>query len=432
MAVETESVLIVGSGGREDALARAMYSSPTVGDVYIAPGNGGTSRWGTNVDIASDDIAGLAAFAADHDVGLTVVGPETPLAAGVVDAFTEDNMAIFGPTQAAARLETDKAFAASFVERHRIPHPFSLTFTDRDEALAYVHYTPAERIVIKASGLAAGKGVVLPERVEQSKKTIDAMMRDHVFGDAGREVVIQERLRGPEVSMLALSDDSVVVPLLPAQDHKRIGDHDTGPNTGGMGAYAPVPWMTPEMIREVQETILVPTIRGMQEDGVPFKGVLYAGIMWTDEGPKVLEYNVRFGDPEAQPILLQLKSDLAQALRNSVNGTLANTDIEFTDGYAACVVLAAAGYPGAYSRGQEIYVRDEQDPNIEIFHAGTRRKNGRLITNGGRVLGVTGRGETLDEAVARTYEFIHGHGAHFESMQYRRDIGRHLAEEEVR
>ncbi len=420
--IEGDRVLIVGSGGREHALVWKLAQSPGIEAIYIAPGNGGTDWVGTNVDIAADDVSALAQFASDQKVSLTVVGPEVPLAAGIVDAFKEDGLSIFGPSKEAAKLETDKAWATGFMERHGIPHPMSQIFQSYEKAREYVTHADPNNIVIKASGLAQGKGVELPETHEAAVSSLRSMMVDGAFGESGREVVIQARLTGPEVSMLAVSDGMTVVPLLPAQDHKRIFDNDSGPNTGGMGAYAPVPFVTPEVIADIHRTILQPTIDGMQEEGYPFRGILFAGLMLTTTGPKVLEYNVRFGDPETQPLMKLLESDLVPILISSIRGTLSHDHVRFRNGFAVCVVAAAGGYPGTYEKRNEIhgFPRVKQ-LGVEIFHAGTLMKDNTLVTNGGRVLGVTAYGLTLPVAIQRAYEVMNS--ISFDGMQYRKDIG---------
>lgn len=419
--LEARSVLVIGSAGREHALAWKLAQATSVETVFVAPGNGGTEN---NVDIGADEIDRLTQFASDRHIHLTVVGPEGPLAGGIVDAFEENGLRIFGPSQAATRLESNKAWATEFMGRHGIPHPQSQSFTDYDRALSYLSSVNPRAIVIKASGLAAGKGVILPDSREEALKTLDAMMLHEMFGEAGRRVVIQERLEGPEISVLGFSDGRTAVPLLPAQDHKRVFDGDEGPNTGGMGAIAPVTGVTPQLLEEIQRTILQPTVDGMREEGYPFRGILYAGLMLTSDGPKVLEYNARFGDPETQPLLMLLSSDLAPILRSCIEGTLRKDKVAFRSGSAACIVLTSAGYPGDYGKGQEIFGLDSiADPNVMVFHAGTIMKNNSLVTNGGRVLGVTAYGNTLSEAVNRAYTAIGLRGVHFDGMHYRRDIG---------
>lgn len=423
-ALEAQNVLVVGAGGREHALAWKLAHASGAGAVFVAPGNGGTREGAENVDIGADETDRLIQFASDAHVGLTVVGPEKPLAHGIVDAFEEDGLPIFGPTQAAARLESDKAWAAEFVEQHHIPHPQSRSFGDYDQARSYLSSINPRAVVIKASGLAAGKGVKLPDSREDALKTLDGMMLEGRFGEAGKRVVIQERLEGRELSVLAFCDGNTAVPLLPAQDHKRVFDGNEGPNTGGMAAFAPVPDVTSQLLEEIHRTILQPTVDGMKEEGYPFKGILYAGLMLTKDGPKVLEYNARFGDPETQPLLLLLSSDLAPILLSCIEGSLKKHQVAFRPGAAACVVLASEGYPGDYQKGGEIFGLDAlDDSNVTVFHAGTLLKARKLVTDSGRVLGITAYGKSLEDAVRRAYAAIGPNGVHFDGMHYRHDIG---------
>lgn len=399
---ENELVLIVGSGGREHAIGWKLQQSPDVGNLYFAPGNAGTAEIGENVPLSWVD---------EHRPALTVVGPEVPLAAGIVDVFEERGLPIFGPNKAASQLEVSKAWATDFMVRHAIPHPRSRVFRETDEAICFVRKPPWQNIVIKADGLAAGKGVILPELPVEAEDAVRSMLSGKTFGDAGRTIVIQERLTGPEVSVLAFCDGKVAVPLIPAQDHKRRLDGDRGPNTGGMGAYAPVRDVD---VEEIHRTILQPTVDGMRGEGHPYKGILYAGLMLTSQGPRVLEYNVRFGDPETQPLMMLLESDLTPILMACIQGTLKPEMVRFRSGAAVCVVLASEGYPESSTKGVIIEGLDAvRDPNIQIFHAGT-----------GRVLGVTAYGTTIGEALQRAYGAIGTEGVHFKGMQYRNDIGK--------
>lgn len=420
----TEKVLIIGSGGREHAIAHALHQSPVVGEIFVAPGNAGTEKFAKNVDIAAEDVNGLVSFAHDAHIDLTVVGPEAPLSCGVVDAFTEANLPIFGPTQKAARLETSKVFSSEFMERNYIPHPTFYTVRTVDEARTIILQKGAANIVIKADGLALGKGVILPNSDEEALAVVQEMMVEKTFGEAGTTVLFQERLEGPEVSVLAISDGIHVIPLLPARDRKRLLDGDRGPNTGGMGAYAPVPDVTQELLEEIHRTILQPTIDGMREEGMPYRGVLYAGLMITPSGPKVLEYNCRFGDPETQPLMMLMRSDLAPFLSSAAIGSLEKRAMWFYEGYAVCVVLASDGYPGPYEKGREIHSDWPEDSSIVVFHAGTMVKDGKLVTNGGRVLGITAYGKTLEQATQRAYKYIEKGSVYFDGMQYRTDIGK--------
>ncbi len=430
-------VLVVGSGGREHALAWALARSPQVEHVYVAPGNAGTA-WPPNpsagewppragcsrVPVAADDFDRLVAFAKEEAVDLTVVGPENPLAAGIVDAFQAAGLRAFGPTRAAARIEASKAFAKDFMARHAIPTGRYAVFSSYEEALEHLRHVEYE-VVVKASGLAAGKGVIVPDSREEAEEALKRIMVERAFGAAGDQVVIEERLRGQEASVLAFTDGHTVVPMPPAQDHKPVFDGDRGPNTGGMGAYAPAPLVTPELLDEIVRTVLRPAVDGLRAEGAPYVGVLYAGLMITRDGPKVLEFNCRFGDPETQVILPLLASDLVDVLEACLNGTLARADVRWRPGAAVTVVAASEGYPGPYPKGRPITGIEEAEalPGVVVFHAGTARDaEGRLVTAGGRVLNVTAIADDLPQAIRRAYEAIAC--IHFEGMHYRRDIGR--------
>jgi phosphoribosylamine--glycine ligase len=439
----TQKVLVVGAGGREHALAWALARSPEVAHVYVAPGNAGTtwqaqpsdSRQGhrapaSNVPITAEDTPNLLAFAREHAIDLTVIGPEAPLAAGIVDAFQAAGLPCFGPCAAAAQLEASKAFAKRVMQAHRIPTARYGTFQHYDDALAALARWDSP-VVIKADGLAAGKGVVVCDDTSQAQVALQRMLADHEFGAAGNTVIIEERLQGPELSLLALSDGTAVVPLLPARDHKRAYADDQGPNTGGMGAYAPVPGVDPTLVEHICQTILQPTIAGMVAQGTPYIGVLYAGLILTPQGPQVLEFNCRFGDPETQAILPLLATDgdggdsLFAILRACVSGQLKQTTICWRPGACATVILAAPGYPGSYPKGLPISGVDHH-PNsgeVLVFHAGTTRQNNQLVTSGGRVLAVSGLGPDLPAALASAYHRIQQ--IHFEGMHYRPDIGAH-------
>ncbi|MDO8487621.1 MAG: phosphoribosylamine--glycine ligase [Candidatus Curtissbacteria bacterium] len=418
-------VLIVGAGGREHALGWKIRQSRKVSDLYFAPGNAGTGLLGKNVEIGAGEIDKLVKFAKDNKIALTMVGPEVPLEAGIVDAFEKAGLLIFGPTRKAALLETDKSWATAFMERHNIPHPKSLAIKDYKKALDYIKTRGPQKIVIKATGLAAGKGVFLPASLKEAQDALRRIMKDEEFGPS-REVLIQERLLGREVSQLAFCDGKTIVPMLPAQDHKRINDSDRGPNTGGMGAFAPVQ-MDAKLKKEIYETILERTIDGMRREGHIYKGVLYAGLMITGHGPKVLEYNARFGDPETQPLMMLLASDLFGVLKSCANGTLKSNLVSFRTGAALCVVLASGGYPGEYKTGKTIGGLDiNRGENIEVFHAGTKNENGKIVTNGGRVLGVTAFGKTMPEARRKVYSAIGTGGVYFAGMHLRHDIGKVL------
>lgn len=417
-------VLVIGSGGREHTLGWKLKQSSAVGNLYFAPGNGGTSQLGKNIAIGVEEIQKLIDFVKKHSVDLTVVGPEAPLAAGIVDAFDARGLSIFGPSKAAAQLEVSKAWANGFMDRYNIPHPKSRVFINSNEALAFVRTNPWEGVVIKADGLAAGKGVIVADTQEEAETAVQMMMVEGAFGDAGKTIVVQERLTGPEVSMLAFCDGKIAVPLIPAQDHKRIFEGDRGPNTGGMGAYAPVPFIDTMLIDEIHRRILQPTVDGMRKEGHPYKGILFAGLMLTPQEPKVLEYNARFGDPETQPLMMLLESDLAPILLSCIQGTLKPKAVQFRSGAAACIVLASAGYPESSTKGVLIHgLGVINNPNVQVFHAGTLATDRGVVTHGGRVLGVAAYGVTIDEALSLAYGAIGSHGVHFEGMHYRKDIG---------
>jgi phosphoribosylamine--glycine ligase len=424
MALHT--VLVIGRGGREHALAWKLAQSPRVARVWVAPGNGGTALARgkiANVDLQEGDFAGLIDFAQRNSVTLTVVGPEAPLADGIVDAFQGAGLRCFGPSKAAAQIEASKAFAKDFMARHGIPTARHATFTDFEAALAHLRQVDYP-VVLKASGLAAGKGVILPASLDEAEAALRQIMREREFGAAGDEVVIEERLAGPEASVLAFSDGRTVALMPAAQDHKRVFDGDQGPNTGGMGAYAPAPLMTPALLDQVRRTVLQPAIDGLASEGMPYVGVLYAGMMITADGPKTLEFNCRFGDPETQVILPLLDTDLVEVIEACLTGQMAEMNARWRAGAAATVVAASEGYPGSYPKGREINGAAEAEalPNVAVFHAGTRlADDGRLLTDGGRALAVTGVGDDLPVALARAYGVIER--IHFQGMHFRRDIG---------
>ncbi len=418
-------VLVVGSGGREHALAWALRRSPRVERLWIAPGNAGTAREGENVDIAATDIAALVEFARAQSVDLAVIGPEAPLIAGIVDRFRDAGLVCYGPTAAAARLEGSKAFAKDFMRRHQIPTAAFATFDDAARARAFARSLGIP-VVVKADGLAAGKGVVIANRVDEADHAIDSMLLDHRFGEAGSRVVVEEFLRGEEVSVHAICAGEQALLLPSSQDHKRAYDGDRGPNTGGMGAIAPVPWMDAAKLARVDQEIVRPVLAGMMSEGSPFTGTLYAGIMWTDAGPKVLEFNTRFGDPETQALMpLLVDGDVCELLASAAAGRLpARAAVAARS--AAAIVVASKGYPESAEAGVEIRGLDApaNDHSI-VFHAGTRADHGRVVTAGGRVLGVTAWAATLPDAVARAYDVAER--IHIEGAFYRSDIGhRHI------
>lgn len=400
------NVLLIGSGGREHALAWAISASPLLTKLYAAPGNGGIAAEAECVDLDAADHAAVKAFCTSHAIDLVVVGPEAPLVAGLADDLTAAGFKVFGPSKAAAQLEGSKAFTKALTDRCNVPTARYAHFTEPDEAKAYVEREGAP-IVVKADGLAAGKGVTVAATVEQALQAVEECFSG-AFGAAGAEVVIEECLVGEEASFFALVDGKTVLPLATAQDHKRVHDGDTGPNTGGMGAYSPAPVMTNTLCERVMNEIIRPTVQGMADAGTPYQGVLYAGLMITEDGPKLIEYNVRFGDPEAQVLMVRLRSDLLAALQATADGVLDRFDLRWHDDAALTIVLATEGYPGAYDKGSVIYGLEQaaSDPNVEIFHAGTAIRDGDVIATGGRVLNVTARGETVSEARMRAYEAV--------------------------
>jgi phosphoribosylamine--glycine ligase len=436
-------VLIVGSGGREHALAWKIAQSARLSQLFVAPGNAGTdsrhrsaisiqrSAFGeqhsaiSNIPIGAEDIADLVSFANDQQIDLVIVGPEVPLALGLADALRAAGRLVFGPSQAAAKIEASKAFSKDFMQRHHIPTARFATFTNFRDALKHL-LSVDYPIVIKASGLAAGKGVILPDCADDAEAALRSLMLSKEFGAAGNEVVIEERLSGEEVSLLAFTDGMTVKPMPPAQDHKRIFDDDQGPNTGGMGAYAPAPICPPALVEEYKRSILQPAIDGLREEGKPFVGVLYAGLMLTAEGPRVLEFNCRFGDPETQAILPLLDGDLLDIAEACALGRLHKVEVTWQESAAACVVLASEGYPGPYPSGREIRGLEASFENAVVFHAGTKLQEGKLVTAGGRVVGVTGLGADLREAIRNAYEAVGK--VEFEGMRYRRDIGHRALE----
>ncbi len=416
-------VLIIGSGGREHALAWKVARSPRVAQVFVAPGNAGTAQESKsrNVDVAADDVAGLERLAKSERINLTIVGPEAPLVAGVIDRFSVAGLRCFGPTQAAARLEGSKAFAKDFLRRHRIPTAASRTFTPETFDPAYVESQPTP-IVVKASGLAAGKGVIIAGNAADAIRAARAMF-DGQFGEAGREVVIEQFLEGEEVSFIVMADGRHVLPLATSQDHKRRDDADGGPNTGGMGAYSPAPIVTPLLHARIMRDVIEPSILGLAADGTPYTGLLYAGLMIAPDGtPNVLEFNCRFGDPETQPVLMRLESDLVELCEAALDGRLNEVEARWNPRAALGVVMASGGYPDTYRKGDVIEGLDRADrlPG-KVFHAGTRRVDGRVVTNGGRVLCAVGLGASVRSARDEAYRLVEAitwPGAH-----YRRDIG---------
>ena len=419
------NVMIIGSGGREHALAWKAAQSPRVGKVFVAPGNAGTACEPGVTNLPVEDIPVLVAFARRANVGLTIVGPEAPLAAGIVDAFRAAGLAIFGPTRAAAQLESSKDFAKAFMARHKIPTAAHATFTDAAKAHAYIDAQGAP-IVVKADGLAAGKGVVVAMNAADAHAAVDAMLVGNAMGSAGARVVIEAFLEGEEASFIVMVDGRNVLPLASSQDHKRLDDDDRGPNTGGMGAYSPAPVVTPALHARIMREIILPAVNGMAADGIPYTGFLYAGVMIDAEGkPRTLEFNCRLGDPETQPILMRLKSDLVELATHAVEGTLDRAEAQWDRRTALGVVVAAAGYPEAPRRDDVIHGLatddDVAEPVVKVFHAGTRIDGDDIRVSGGRVLCVTALGDSVRQAQKAAYDTIAGIG--FDGMQFRTDIG---------
>ncbi len=418
------NILIIGNGGREHALAWKAARSPLADKVYVAPGNAGTAIEPAlkNINIAATDIPGLVAFAQSHDIGLTIVGPEAPLVLGLVDAFRAAGLRIFGPTKAAAQLEGSKAFTKDFLARHHIPSASYGNFTDIEPALAYVREQGAP-IVIKADGLAAGKGVIVAMTLPEAEAAIQDMLAGNAFGDAGHRIVVEEFLKGEEASFIVMVDGEHVLTMATSQDHKRVGDGDSGPNTGGMGAYSPAPVVTDEVHRRIMDQVIWPTVRGMAAEGNVYTGFLYAGLMIDPEGqPKVIEFNCRFGDPETQPIMLRMRSDLVAHCLAAINGELDRETSAWDERPALGVVLAAGGYPAEYRTGDEISGLPAREAAGEkVFHAGTVLKDGKVLTQGGRVLCVTALGDTVADAQARAYRRVRA--IHWQDSFYRTDIG---------
>ena len=426
-------VLVIGGGGREHALAWKASQSIGVTDVFVAPGNAGTATEAglTNVDISATDVEALVAFAKENAIGLTIVGPEAPLVIGVVDAFEAEGLKIFGPSKGAAQLEGSKAFTKDFLARHKIPTADYQNFTEIEPALAYVREKGAP-IVVKADGLAAGKGVIVAMTLEEAEDAIEDMLAGNAFGEAGSRVVIEEFLDGEEASFIVMVDGKNVSAFATSQDHKRMGDGDTGPNTGGMGAYSPAPVVTPDIHQRIMDEVINPTVAGMAKEGYPYTGFLYAGLMIMADGtPKVIEYNCRFGDPETQPIMLRLQSDLVALCLKACDGELEGTEIDFDSRAAVGVVLAAGGYPADYAKGDVISGLDEAAKlDGKVFHAGTALKDGEVVTSGGRVLCATALGNSVTEAQQQAYQLVKA--IDWKDVYFRNDIAyRAMAREQA-
>ena len=413
-------VLILGSGGREHALAWKIAQSPKVNKIYCAPGNAGTASVAENIDISPDNIQALLNFALITGIGLTVVGPEQPLVKGIADSFEESGLRVFGPSQRAAEIEGSKVFCKDLMKKYGIPTARYESFNSLDQVKLFTKED--EPVVVKASGLASGKGVVLCRNGKEARSAIQSIMQGKVFGNAGDQVVIEEFLTGQEVSLLAFTDGKTILPLESAQDHKAAFDDDKGPNTGGMGAYSPAPIFTDELKKKVVDDIMIPTIRAMAKEGRYYRGILYAGLMLTESGPKVLEFNARFGDPETQPIMMRIKNDIVPIFEACIDGTLATQTLQWKPESTVCVVMAAKGYPGSYEKGNEITgLNLDENQQAMVFHAGTKLDNGKVLTNGGRVLGVTALGLNINQAIKNAYSVVDK--IKWDGIHFRKDIG---------
>jgi phosphoribosylamine--glycine ligase len=427
--MQKQTVLIVGSGGREHAIALALSKSKKIGKIFCAPGNAGTATIAENIPISAEDITALANFAAEKKIDLTVVGPEAPLVNGIVDSFESRKLKIFGPNKNAAIIEGSKSFTRDLLKKYNIPSAEYVVFTEAEKALAYLKQKCVP-IVVKADGLAAGKGVIVCQTMQEAEDAIKKILVEKAFGEAGNKLILEEFLDGEEASYLAFSDGESIKPMASAQDHKRALDNDVGANTGGMGAYSPAPVVTEKLEKEVLETIMFPTIQAMKKEGREYKGVLYAGLMITEQGPKVLEFNARFGDPETQVILPRLKGDLFEILLACIDGSLEKQKVSWSKEACTCVVLASGGYPEHYEKGIEIFGLDAAAKvnHAVVFHAGTKLENKKVLTNGGRVLGVTALGKTIKDSIQTAYAAVEK--ISFEKMHYRKDIGHRALERE--
>ncbi len=417
-------ILVIGSGGREHTIIRKLKESPKVDKIYAAPGNGGISKDAECINIGAMDKAGIVAFAKENAVDLVFVAPDDPLAAGMVDALNANGIRAFGPRAEAAIIESSKVFSKNLMKKYGIPTAAYEVFDDPAKAVEYIEQQNKFPVVIKADGLALGKGVIIAQTLSEAREAVKEIMEDKKFGESGSRVVVEEYLTGPEVSVLAFTDGISLVPMVSSKDHKRAEDNDEGLNTGGMGTISPNPYYTPEIAELCRKTIFEPTVAAMNSENRTFKGCLYFGLMITPDGPRVIEYNARFGDPEAQVVLPRLKTDLVDIIQAVIDERLSQLSIEWSDEATACVVMASGGYPLAYKKGLEITGLDEngQLEGVEVFHAGTKLENGKFYTNGGRVLGITASGKTLDEALKKAYAAVEK--ISFEGAHYRKDIGR--------
>ena len=412
-------ILVVGGGGREHAICWKLNNESNVEKIYCAPGNAGISSVAKCIDIQDSDIENLLKFAKENQIDLTIVGPEIPLVAGIVDAFEKEGLKIFGPNKECAQLEGSKAFSKDFMIRHNLPTAKYKEYTNLDEAISEID-SFGYPVVIKADGLAAGKGVVIPENREDAITTLKEMMSDHKFGNAGDKIVVEEFLNGIETSILAFVDNDTIVPMVSSKDHKKVFEGEAGLNTGGMGTFSPSEIYTDELAKEVQEKILDKTLEGFKKDNLNYKGILFVGLMITEDGPKILEYNVRFGDPETQSVLFRLDTDLNKIISAILDNNLKNIEINYSKEEAICVMLTSGGYPENYEKGKVISGLENLDSDIVVFHSGTKFDNGNIVTNGGRVIGITAKGKTVKEAGEKVYENIKK--INFEKMHYRKDI----------
>ena len=412
-------ILVVGGGGREHAICWKLNNESNVEKIYCAPGNAGISNVAECIDIGDSDIENLLKFAKENQIDLTIVGPEIPLVAGIVDAFEKEGLKIFGPNKKCAQLEGSKSFSKDFMIRHNLPTAKYKEYTDLDEAISEID-SFGYPVVIKADGLAAGKGVVIPENREDAITTLKEMMSDHKFGNAGDKIVVEEFLNGIETSILAFVDNDTIVPMVSSKDHKKVFEGEAGLNTGGMGTFSPSEIYTDELAKEVQEKILDKTLEGFKKDNLNYKGILFVGLMITEDGPKILEYNVRFGDPETQSVLFRLDTDLNKIIIAILENNLKDIEINYSKEEAICVMLTSGGYPENYEKGKVISGLENLDSDIVVFHSGTKFDNENIVTNGGRVIGITAKGKTVKEAGEKVYENIKK--INFEKMHYRKDI----------
>ncbi|NMS89709.1 phosphoribosylamine--glycine ligase [Clostridioides difficile] len=414
-------ILVVGGGGREHAICWKLSKEKNIDKVYCAPGNAGIANVAECVNISDTNIEELLKFAKENEIGLTIVGPEVPLVMGIVDEFEKESLRVFGPNKKCSQLEGSKAFSKDFMIKHNIPTAKYKEYTDLEEAISEID-SFGYPVVIKADGLAAGKGVVIPENREDAIATLKEMMSDKKFGAAGDKIVIEEFLKGIETSILAFVDNDTIVPMASAKDHKKVNNYEQGPNTGGMGTFSPSEIYTEELANKVKETVLEKTLEGFKKDGLNFKGILFVGLMITEDGEKVLEYNVRFGDPETQSVLFRLETDLHEIMEAILDNKLKDIEINYSDDEAVCVMLTSGGYPDSYEKGKIITGLDNLDEDIVVFHSGTKMLDGNLVTNGGRVIGITAKSATVKDAAEKVYENIKK--VNFEGMHYRTDIGR--------